>query len=101
MHAQRLQRIADETGGRFYTPETIAGMPEDLRNVDAYLKASQLSVNRQVILEAKILEVELNDSGGSGTAWAKVDGTSVWLTVEVEGRQVVQGGATGSVDRDR
>jgi uncharacterized membrane protein len=31
MHAQRLQRIADETGGRFYTPETIAGMPEDLR----------------------------------------------------------------------
>jgi hypothetical protein len=31
MHAQRLQRIAEETGGRFYTPETIAGMPEDLR----------------------------------------------------------------------
>jgi uncharacterized membrane protein len=31
MHAQRLQRIAEETGGRFYTPETIAGLPEDLR----------------------------------------------------------------------
>ena len=31
MHAPRLQRIADETGGRFYTPETINGMPEDLR----------------------------------------------------------------------
>ncbi len=31
MHAQRLKRIADETGGRFYTPDTIAGMPEDLR----------------------------------------------------------------------
>ncbi len=31
MHAQRLQRIAQETGGRFYTPETVAGMPEDLR----------------------------------------------------------------------
>lgn len=31
MHAQRLQRIAEETGGRFYTPETVAGMPEDLR----------------------------------------------------------------------
>ncbi|MFL6279184.1 MAG: glutamine amidotransferase [Vicinamibacterales bacterium] len=31
MHAQRLKRIADETGGRFYTPETIVGMPEDLR----------------------------------------------------------------------
>jgi uncharacterized membrane protein len=31
MHAQRLQRIADETGGRFYTPETVSGMPEDVR----------------------------------------------------------------------
>jgi len=31
MHAARLKRIADETGGRFYTPETITGLPEDLR----------------------------------------------------------------------
>lgn len=31
MHAARLKRIADETGGRFYTPETVGGMPEDLR----------------------------------------------------------------------
>jgi len=31
MHAARLQRIAEETGGRFYTPETVASMPEDLR----------------------------------------------------------------------
>jgi MSHA biogenesis protein MshL len=48
----------------------VRGMPEDLRNVDAYLKASQLSVNRQVILEAKILEVELNDSFQMGVNWA-------------------------------
>jgi hypothetical protein len=31
MHAQRLQRIAEDTGGRFYTPETVSAMPEDLR----------------------------------------------------------------------
>jgi MSHA biogenesis protein MshL len=48
----------------------IRAMPEELRNVDAYLKASQLSVNRQVILEAKILEVELNDSFQMGVNWA-------------------------------
>ena len=48
----------------------VRGMPDDLRNVDAYLKASQLSVNRQVILEAKILEVELNDSYQMGINWA-------------------------------
>jgi hypothetical protein len=25
-----LQRIADETGGHFYTPETVAALPEDI-----------------------------------------------------------------------
>ena len=48
----------------------IRAMPEELRNVDLYLKATQLSVDRQVILEAKILEVELNDSFQSGINWA-------------------------------
>jgi uncharacterized membrane protein len=31
MHAARLKRIAEETGGRFYTTDTVSGMPEDLR----------------------------------------------------------------------
>jgi uncharacterized membrane protein len=31
MHAARLRRIADETGGRFYTAETVTGLPEDLK----------------------------------------------------------------------
>ena len=31
MHGARLKRIADETGGRFYTPETMASLPEDLK----------------------------------------------------------------------
>lgn len=48
----------------------IRAMPEELRNVSAYLKATQLSVDRQVILEAKILEVQLNDSYQSGINWA-------------------------------
>jgi MSHA biogenesis protein MshL len=48
----------------------IRAMPDELRNVDMFLKATQLSVDRQVILEAKILEVELNDSFQSGINWA-------------------------------
>ena len=48
----------------------IRAMPDELRNVDLYLKATQLSVERQVILEAKILEVQLNDSFQSGINWA-------------------------------
>jgi hypothetical protein len=31
MHAPSLQRIADETGGKFYTPATAGGLAEDVR----------------------------------------------------------------------
>ena len=31
MHEAPLRRIADESGGRFYTPETAAGLAEDVR----------------------------------------------------------------------
>ncbi len=30
MRAPLLQRIADETGGRFYTPDTVSALPEDI-----------------------------------------------------------------------
>lgn len=48
----------------------IRAMPDELKNVAAYLKATQVSVDRQVILEAKILEVQLNDSYQAGINWA-------------------------------
>jgi MSHA biogenesis protein MshL len=48
----------------------VRAMPDELRNVAAYLKASQISVERQVILEAKIVDVELNDGFQSGVNWA-------------------------------
>jgi len=31
MHAGRLRRIASETGGKFYTANTVRGLPEDLK----------------------------------------------------------------------
>lgn len=52
----------------------IRAMWNELRDVDAYLKATQLSVDRQVILEAKILEVQLNDSFQSGINWTAFGG---------------------------
>lgn len=48
----------------------VRALPEELRNVDLYLKATQLSVERQVILEAKILEVELNSGFQTGVNWS-------------------------------
>ncbi|MES2257583.1 MAG: pilus (MSHA type) biogenesis protein MshL [Pseudomonadota bacterium] len=48
----------------------VRAMPEQLRNVEQYLKATRLAVERQVILEAKILEVQLNSGFQSGINWA-------------------------------
>jgi MSHA biogenesis protein MshL len=68
--------VGSKEGGRniVISPQSgvvvVRAMPDELRNVDTYLKATQLSVDRQVILEAKILEVELNDGYQSGINWA-------------------------------
>lgn len=48
----------------------VRAMPAELRDVSTFLSASQLSVERQVILEAKILEVELSDGYQAGVNWA-------------------------------
>lgn len=48
----------------------VRAMPEELRNVEEFLKASQLSVERQVIIEAKFVEVTLSDGYQSGVNWA-------------------------------
>ncbi|KAF0206191.1 MAG: MSHA bioproteinis protein [Gallionellaceae bacterium] len=47
----------------------IRAMPEELRDVAEFLKASQLAVERQVIIEAKFVEVTLSDSFQSGVNW--------------------------------
>lgn len=48
----------------------VRAMSDEIRNIGAYMKATQLAVDRQVILEAKILEVELNDQYQTGINWA-------------------------------
>jgi MSHA biogenesis protein MshL len=47
----------------------IRGYPADMRNVEAFLKAMSLVVERQVMLEAKIIEVSLNDGFQAGINW--------------------------------
>jgi len=48
----------------------VRAMPDELRQVDKFLKAAQIAVERQVMLEAKIVEVELSDGYQSGVNWA-------------------------------
>jgi MSHA biogenesis protein MshL len=48
----------------------VRALPGELRAVDEYLRATRVSVERQVMLEAKIVEVTLSDSFQSGINWA-------------------------------
>lgn len=48
----------------------VRAMPDELRQVAQFLKAAQVAVERQVMLEAKIVEVELRDGFQSGIDWS-------------------------------
>jgi MSHA biogenesis protein MshL len=46
--------------------------PMQLREIESFLNATQNQISRQVILEAKILEVVLNDSHQDGVEWKSI-----------------------------
>jgi MSHA biogenesis protein MshL len=48
----------------------VRAMPDEVRNVEAFLRLMQVTIERQVILEAKILNVQLNDQSQSGVNWS-------------------------------
>jgi len=48
----------------------VRAFPAELRGVEEFLKAMQVVVERQVMLEAKIIEVQLSDTHQSGVNWA-------------------------------
>lgn len=48
----------------------VRGLPSELREVESYLSQVQGNMIRQVIMEAKILEIELSDEFQAGINWA-------------------------------
>lgn len=68
----------------------VRAMPDELRVVENYLGATHANVNRQVVLEAKIIEVELNDGFQAGINWAGLSGRT---TVGQVGGGTVFGGS--------
>lgn len=75
-----LTAIVGSEGGRavILTPASgvilVKGYPADLRAVENYLRATQIIVERQVMLEAKILDVQLNEEYQSGVNWSAFGG---------------------------
>jgi len=71
----------------------VRALPAELEMVSRYLELTQSSVNRQVILEAKIIEVELKDGFQSGINWAALgdpSNTDVLLS-QVGGGSLLRG----------
>jgi MSHA biogenesis protein MshL len=87
-----LEAVVGKADGRsvVVTPHTgiaiVRAMPDELNSVEEFLSATQRILERQVILEAKILEVELNDNFQAGINWSQLI---------VDGDQSVLFGQTG------
>jgi MSHA biogenesis protein MshL len=54
----------------------VVAMPDELRMVEAYLDTIQNNLQRQVVIEAKIIEVSLADGFQSGINWAALGESS-------------------------
>ena len=77
----------------------VHAMPGELRAVDKFVKTTQSIIQRQVILEAKIIEVELSDGYQSGINWSSFGQSagrnSSILLSQTGGGSVI--GGTGSI----
>ncbi|UTW44736.1 secretin N-terminal domain-containing protein [bacterium SCSIO 12696] len=73
--------VGGEVDGRQVMVSPQAGMvvvkalPNELHDVRDFLERSELSVQRQVQLEAKIIEVRLNDDYNAGINWNEIGGS--------------------------
>ncbi|QLE87090.1 pilus (MSHA type) biogenesis protein MshL [Shewanella sp. Scap07] len=72
--------VGDTGGGRqvVVTPQaglvTVRAYPNELRQVRTFLQTAETHLQRQVILEAKVLEVRLSDGYQQGIHWESVLG---------------------------
>lgn len=96
------QMIGDEDGHQVVVNSqtgviVVRAMPAKLRNIDDYLKATQDIAQRQVVLEAKIVEVQLSDGFRSGINWVAVSQNSSGDTFTF-GQQAPPPGFGGDLD---
>jgi MSHA biogenesis protein MshL len=83
LHGTIVSIIGGESTTRSVTISPQAGMivvkalPSELSSVREFLERSELSVKRQVILEAKIVEVKLSEGFEAGVNWNAISGQLV------------------------
>lgn len=88
--------VGDDAGRKVVVNEQtgvilVRAIPEEHRHVAEYLSTIQNNAQRQVVLEAKIIEVELSEGFQTGINWAGLD-------VNSSGSRVTTAGQIGSSD---
>ncbi|MFL0808800.1 MAG: pilus (MSHA type) biogenesis protein MshL [Agarilytica sp.] len=77
---EAIHAIVGDDEGRMVMTNPQAGLvvvkalPNELQSVRKFLEKSELNVKRQVILETKILEVQLNEGFEAGINWGSISG---------------------------
>jgi MSHA biogenesis protein MshL len=75
-----ITQLVDKKGQVIISPQSgtvvVTAMPGILKKVENFLQQIQNSVHRQVIIEAKIIEVQLSDGVQSGINWGGMHTTS-------------------------
>ena len=92
---------ASQGGSVIVTPQSgvvvVRALPQQLRAVEHYLRATRLSIERQVMLEAKIIEVALSDEYQAGINWAIFNRHLAIGQLSTNATVSTQLGATGQV----
>ncbi|MDA3868516.1 MAG: pilus (MSHA type) biogenesis protein MshL [Gammaproteobacteria bacterium] len=82
----------------------IRAYPSELRKAQDFLQSAEIIMQRQVILEAKIIEVELKDGYQQGINWSSLSDSGNTLIGQTGGGTLLQdgtsiiGGSTGNLD---
>ncbi len=99
-----LEAIVGTENGRSVVLNALSGVivvkafPTEMREVEKYLKATQLVIERQVMLEAKILDVQLSDSYQAGVNWSSFKmGHSPNVAIGVAGNNAALGPAGSTI----
>ncbi len=77
----------------------VRALPAELDLVEEYLGVTHATINRQVILEAKILEVQLEERFQAGINWAVLNNANEldFLAAQTGGASLLDGSGAGDI----
>ena len=73
----------------------VRALPKEQREIESFLRSAKLSIERQVMLEAKIVEVSLKEGFESGINWAGLSGGNHRFSVGADPTRINVPGSIG------